>query len=725
MPSAAKSNTLWAVERYFEVMLYLMVLSGFATLAETGQLDPSSVLLVIAALTVRGYLLIAQTEFVIPEQWTNYLILLLASWYCADLFWISGKFLVATVHLILALLVIRLFTARRDRDFVLLAILAFGLVLAASVLTVDSTFLIGFSGFLLSTVATFILFDMRRSADAALIHAREKVGRSAAHQMSTALARLIPVLALTIFLMTLAIFFVLPRLSAGYLSAYASPAGLSTAFSDRVELGRLGEVQQSSSVVMHVEITGDKKGAYSQLLWRGVALNQFDGSTWSNNERQVILPRGSDGRFSPLLGDHPGHRRPIEYRVVVEPLGTNVFFLAARPRWLEGAYHMVTTDAAGALYDLDREHPIGLYQAASDLITPLASELRVGAGLAKTNASSSLSRELMSALQLPGLDPRIGNLAREVTAKSHNDYERAAAIEQYLRARYRYTLDLGHVQPKDPIAYFLFERKRGHCEYFASAMAVMLRTLGIPSRIVNGFRGGDFNDITSQYVVRMRNAHSWVEAYLADDGWISFDPTPANNLLNHGRPSRILLYLDAAASFWREWLINYDFQHQRVLGQQATSSSHHVFEYTRAWGQEQYDVLLAWARRLRRDMTTAPKKWGRIAVALLFELLVGLKGGALVCKSSVLRRALRPERAPRNSATLWYERMTRTLARRGWRKLPAQTPTEFARSIHEAELNRAVTEFTARYEKARFAESMDDARRLPELYQALSSRRRD
>src|SRR5438445_13833159 len=93
--------------------------------------------------------------------------------------------------------------------------------------------------------------------------------------------------------------------------------------------------------------------------------------------------------------------------------------------------------------------------------------------------------------------------------------------------KYGYTLELPRVRPADSLANFLFERKQGHCEYFASAMAVMLRTLHIPSRVVNGFRTGEFNDLTGNYVVRASNAHSWVEAYFPGYGWVSFDPTPA------------------------------------------------------------------------------------------------------------------------------------------------------------------------------------------------------
>ena len=166
--------------------------------------------------------------------------------------------------------------------------------------------------------------------------------------------------------------------------------------------------------------------------------------------------------------------------------------------------------------------PISRYEADSELPQIDADALRL--------ATSAVPQGADAYLKLPPLDLRISQLAEQITASSPSNYEKALAIEQYLRTHFGYTLQLPRARPQDPLANFLFERKQGHCEYFASSMAVMLRTLGIPSRIVNGFRGGEFNDLTGQYVVRASNAHSWVEAYFPGFGWISFDPTPAASL---------------------------------------------------------------------------------------------------------------------------------------------------------------------------------------------------
>src|SRR5215467_1910281 len=149
-----------AIERYFQVALFLLVLTGFGTLASTGTLDLPTVVLVGGALLIRGYLLGKRIDAQIPPIWTTYLTLSYAVFYFADYTLLSGSFLTATVHLVLFGMVVRLFSVQRERDHVMLAVLAFLMVLASAVLTVDSVFLLAFAGFMLMAVVTFILMEM-------------------------------------------------------------------------------------------------------------------------------------------------------------------------------------------------------------------------------------------------------------------------------------------------------------------------------------------------------------------------------------------------------------------------------------------------------------------------------------------------------------------------------------------------------------------------------------
>jgi transglutaminase-like putative cysteine protease len=143
-------------------------------------------------------------------------------------------------------------------------------------------------------------------------------------------------------------------------------------------------------------------------------------------------------------------------------------------------------------------------------------------------------------------------LDREWTASDTAPIDQAREIERHLRKDYTYSLSLLKSEVSDPLAHFLFERKAGHCEYFASAMAVMLRTIGIPSRVVTGFQSGIYNPISGWQVIRASDAHSWVEAFLPRRGWTTFDPTPPDpNGAQISLATKLALFMDAAETFWQ------------------------------------------------------------------------------------------------------------------------------------------------------------------------------
>ena len=715
-----------AINKYFDLSLYLLVFMAFGGLASTGGVDLPTILLVGAALAVRGYLLAERRRVVISERWTTPLTIAYFVFYAADYFLLSRSFLTATVHLVLFAVVVRTFSLRRDRDYTMLAILAFLMVLASAVLTVDSVFLFFFAGFMLMAVATFILMEMRRSGQDARFQARHSRDMQEHRHLAFSLARVTPGLVLMILVGAAAVFFLLPRMSVGYLGGYSFGTDFSTGFSDRVQLGRIGQIQQSDAMVMHIQIDGDRQGQYA-LHWRGVALTNFDGKNWSNRREQYVLQREADGGFAvPLFSQGVAQASPvrsrtapeklnhlIHYRVLMEPIGTNVFFLAPWPRRVSGAYRTLQIDTDGAVSDVDSQRAVSLYEADSDISTPSPEQLR-GAG-------DYLPPFALAYLQLPGLDPRIPRLAAEISGSASNSYDKAVALERYLKTHYGYTLQLPRAPVADPLANFLFERKQGHCEYFASSMAVMLRTLRIPARVVNGFRSDEFNDLTSNYVVRARNAHAWVEAYFPGYGWVTFDPTPGGAVGSPQGWGRVMLYLDAAASFWREWVISYDSSHQYVLGHSVLSGTRGSWEQARMWARLRYARLLNLARKGQRGVERSPGRWfgGSVAVALLLMVLANAARIARMIRTRRLQT--HPERSPDQAAAMWYERMAQYLARRGVRKSTTQTAREFVRVIEDEQLRTRVGQFTDAYESARFGNSSDDALRLPELFEEVES----
>jgi protein-glutamine gamma-glutamyltransferase len=324
-------------------------------------------------------------------------------------------------------------------------------------------------------------------------------------------------------------------------------------------------------------------------------------------------------------------------------------------------------------------------------------------------------------LQLPpSLDSRISELARTMTAGEISMAGRARALEHGLRTRYGYTLELPKTEERDPLTDFLFTRKEGHCEYFASAMTVMLRTLGIPSRLVTGFQSGIYNPLTELYVIRASDAHSWVEAYLPRRGWTTFDPTPPDPGLRRASLwDKLALYADAADTFWQQWVLAYDPSLQVTLAERMERSGR---SFGLRWVERIGLKIVAW-----KDGAAA---WFRHYGAWL----VGGIGGLLVAAwfaprtwraLHVLRRVrlARRGQARVDDATLLYGRMLELLARRGYQKPGWFTPHEFAASLPRTELGMLVDQFTEAYNELRFGGRVSAAPQLSVLLDRLEQHR--
>jgi protein-glutamine gamma-glutamyltransferase len=719
IPAEAPRAT--SVERFFQWALYLLLLTGFVALMGTGKMDLPSLALVIPALLLRAYFLLMRKTVVLPERWTSILTIFYFAFYGLDYFYISRSFLNATVHMVLFSLVIKIFSVRRDRDLLYLIVLAFLMVLSAAVLTVDTMFLVTFALFILSAMAAFIGLEMRRSERQAVASGTLPGEGRGFYRPLAGAAAMMGVLTMA---GTVLIFFVLPRLnSTGYLRNFGVQSAMLTGFSREVRLGGIGQIQQSQAVVMHVQVLSGKLP--DDPKWRGIALANFDGQRWWNGVQAATL-RGLFNspldlkRTAPAAfysGAAPPAVSTMRYRVIMEPGAVNVFFLAPVPLSLNGDYRAIEINPDGSVRvsESDPGPPVGIYTAEADARDPESLVLH-------SNARDYPPRVAMY-LQLPRLDPRVRDLARRITANSSSNYARARAIESYLKSNYGYTLQLPGATTPDQVAYFLFERKKGHCEYFATSMAIMLRTLNIPARVVNGFRGGEYNDVTGNYIVRESDAHSWVEVYFPEFGWMTFDPTPPGPSAVPGRWSRLALYLDAMEGLWREWIVNYDFTHQVRLSNQISATSFSVQSHFRASLQRKYRKLLdrvaGWQRRMER-MTPVQMALACIALGLLLALPFAPKAWRRLQRARLSRD---PQRAPTSAASFWYVRMLKRLARSGIRKNIAQTPAEFTSSIADPEIRRDVSIFTDHYERARFAGSITDAERLPELYEEMAEKR--
>jgi hypothetical protein len=311
-------------------------------------------------------------------------------------------------------------------------------------------------------------------------------------------------------------------------------------------------------------------------------------------------------------------------------------------------------------------------------------------------------------LQLPRIDQRIPGLAQHLMGTG-DTLQRVRSLEIRLRHDYTYSLKMPSVQPRDPLADFLFTRKQGHCEYFASAMAVMLRTQGIPSRVVNGFAGSVYNPVSDLYMIRASDAHSWVEAFIDGPGWMTFDPTPtapSNNTAS--LMTTIGYYLDAADAFWQDWVLNYDLARQFVLGASIELGLR--------------DMKWLWHPATPSLPKFNPRTLRNYGLpAILFIIALGMlvvfgRGWLDMLQSAWKVRRIRTERATPGDAAVLYDHMLRIMKKRGYEKPAWFTPREFAATVGQ----RPLDEFTQNYNALRYGSDPEAAERMKRILQEMS-----
>jgi len=259
----------------------------------------------------------------------------------------------------------------------------------------------------------------------------------------------------------------------------------------------------------------------NEFRWRGVALDEFTGRGWrkSNEVRRSERKLETPPLFQ--LGTIQALHRLTTQTVFLEPIDSPVLFAASRAVAIQGEFPSLRVDSEGSAQTRRHEFDRVIYKALSDMMQPEVALLRRDA--------RSYPVTFERYLQVPdSLDPRINALANAVVVNAHarNRYDEAKAIELHLQQEYGYSLQMKAGGP-DPLADFLFNVKAGHCEYFSTAMTMMLRTRGIAARVVNGFLPGEYNDAAGAYTIRQSDAHSWVEVYFPENqARVTFDPTP-------------------------------------------------------------------------------------------------------------------------------------------------------------------------------------------------------
>lgn len=494
-------------------------------------------------------------------------------------------------------------------------------------------------------------------------------------------------LSVPILLFTVSLFIVFPRVGLSLLLLNRPKSGRMIGFSGKVDLGQIGTLRSDPTIALRVTMPDMKKPAplRKAMHLRGTALDHYDGRSWTQSSKTTrTIATGSE--LVPLTELPEPGVDPV-MRIDLEPIDPPVLFLPpdAKGLRLSGAASVGPGATIQVLRGPESEYR---YQAPNDR----GVHYEVYRHKEQRAAFPHLRQnERDRYLQLPDdLPQRIRDLGATWTAHETSDFQRAKAIEKRLRSEFEYDLSSPSGSAEQPLDHFLFESKAGHCEYYSTAMAVMLRAVGIPSRNVTGFIGGTYNKYGDFYAVRQGDAHSWVEAYIDGSGWLTFDPTPPGEALPQsdidGMLASVRDFFEAVSQRWNQHVLNYDLRQQVSL-----------FETLSNQNRGPGDLL-------RRPRTRT----------LLFLL------GGLIAFSSVwwwlrIRRRKTKGAGPRGSrkqtrdellATNLYESLDRVMAVVGVGRSTATPPLRHARHLIQSEhpLGDEVMDLTRRYLDARFGD---------------------
>lgn len=691
--------------KLFEWALLGMLASAYLALLTSGAVDSPSLLIAGAAIVVRLLWVAGAVRFTVPDSATTALALAYIGFFPIDYYFLSREFLTATLHLVFFLAALITLRARTPREFFLVKAIAFSQILAACVLSLSLQFLVFLALFALCGIVAQVSGEIRYN-----LNQDFAIARRGLKGVSFRIAGLSLSLFAAILIIGCSLFFVLPRTAGMMFRGFHSERLRSAGYAGEVRLNQVGEIQLTPTPVLRARFNQAER--VPGLKWRGDALVQFDGVRWYNRAPEASLIRPQNGQF-PLVGPDyvwPRDVRRIAYEVKLDNVTGNELFFVGRPEVLRLDYAYSITHTRNGQVRAGNLSGRGLQYYAYSYIPESGAPRHIG----------WIDDELTQAvrtqtLALPEIDPRIAQLARDWTKGAPDNLVRGRMIERQLRTTFRYTTRMLDKPVPDPLAHFLFERKEGHCEYFASAMTVMLRTLDIPSRMATGFQSGTYNPITGWYMVRAADAHTWVEGYIPGHGWVSFDPTPPDPRAAAGTLAASLsLFLDAAEVFWQEWVLSYDFERQILLaGRLGQSSRSLSFDWSQRWK----DARNWFSTGVSQTKPLVLPTVGAVAAGALIWLM----GPRLLAFWRRRRHdaQLRRGQAVASDATLLYQRMLDLLRLRKLEKPAWMTPGEFVQVIPQPQLAALVNDLTLAYQDLRFGGRSHAARRMVALLEQL------
>ncbi len=548
-----------------------LILSGFGALAITDQFGIG---ILIVPLVLFAYAPIgARLDERHPRYRRITWALTLLFTVCLPGIFVYRGLFVGVMMLIMFILAHKLAHRMALRDYYHTVLMSFFLLLAACSRNPDAEIAPILIAFLLSGVWTMLMLSTARELEAVgggtqLAHI-VRIGdrRTAVDWRPPSLLRsslltwggaaAAACLGFTVFL-----FLLTPRMELGLTTSVAVETSV-TGISEGVNLMMGGPIAPDNTVAMRVTFPDEPNGRYhGQMYWRAGALDWYARSVWGRSGRSA---RPYDGSPRPEFfayedgvlarSETPGLRK-VHQRITLEKMGTDqlpclplaqrVVTDDVRLAWAtEADCSVVATSSRDALE----------YEVWSEIYEARPEELRQAPDTYRWYFAGDLGR-----LTWHQLSPAAMQLARELTVDADTVYDRVIALRDWLSSsEFLYTLDVPEPESRRPVDEFLLRTRRGHCELFASSLALMARSLGIPARVVSGYRGGVWSEPDQAYLVTNSMAHLWVEVYFIGHGWIPFDPSPADDGATVGDSALSRLYLLSlrAKILWYRYVMGY------------------------------------------------------------------------------------------------------------------------------------------------------------------------
>ena len=692
-------------------------------------------------------------------------IVIVAAFVWAAITFFEQNFIYAVGNLLVVVVLARVASDKNVRDFYTVFTVGVVLVCTAAALTTAFFFGVVFSLYLFVAVLALILFTLEREAEGVVrrVDPNERMTtNSPIREIARRRLRSTRGFVLTgaflwvlVFVGAAVMFVVWPRRRDPFVSRSLSQSVETlTGFSDEIQLTDLKRIIEDRRPVMEVRFTRNGEPfriPADSIYLRGVSLARWDGSGWSNDQEEADAPAMME------WASQEGRETLIRQEITVEPMDTRVLFALYRPeqaRAAEGRQRIQVRRNYGLLASSRRTKPFK-YEVLSYVHEPTAEGLRKAPRVPMTPKGQlpELTDELVETFNAPAgrpiadtfdwwsprgspaigdvaecerqyarfvdlylstddVSPAVVELAAQVAPRDtySSDYEVASAVQRYLEdpQNFSYTLDLSDYagDDVDPMEHFLFESKAGHCSLFASAMVLMLRAQGVPARIVNGFRGGRWSNMTESYSIQGNYAHSWAEVYFPGHGWVVFDPTPGASidvsgqryLANWGEELQGWVRMQ-----WDRYVIAFERQQQEAIYTKLNAAGKRFATAVHAWVNKRSAALakLSWRNLSVRARIVA----GVIALLLAIALwyLVAKLVPVMARKAfGRTRRLAGTDPVPKELR--FYPTLLDALAKNGYARrssVPAMTFAEEVASKNPA-VGAPLRDLTALYYRARY-----------------------